>query len=641
MAQPTTTASHVDLPADHRRRLTKKTITTTTTTSLDTAHSSFPYAAASASAASSPTPSYPSPTLPTSPVLDSAPFAKNHANALPSRPYHRPRLSVTEKSSTDLLGSRFDSAAVLQDLNAVQYARAIDHPDPSSPASSPSAAAAAAQPLSPAFATEHRSSRPSQDHGPRYPQHLPTVADPTVDLSQSLAATGRKMQDVTIPRPDRNPALTSPRQRMSDEAKENKLKKKTGFSSFFNLTSPRRPAISAPENPVHVTHVGYDQQTGEFTGLPREWQRTLQANGITEQEQKKHPQAIIDVVTFYNENNEKGSDDWTYHKFDNVHPGQSPLAAPASGHSPSIPSPGGYGNNMMSPPASPRFPKNEGESFENPRAPPPVPGVHGLGLSTPASPQMSNILTPMRAAPKPPTTSSGFPQHVLPQRAAPPIPGQPARERAGTEDGFGPRYGAPSVSSDMSPNGHSTGRNRSNTGPTLQYQPVLNSPQQYQQQQEQAMMAAQVDPPATIIGAVPIPTATTTPPAHSTRNSHASANSSACGRDGPPASTGCGPSTPSTAPSLRHQRRNHHSIAKHLQSGRSRQTIPGPEENRSRCQRWRLHGLRGRQPRVRGHQADESGTATEEGSHHQRDPGHEGQPAQKHRQFHGQLSGPR
>jgi len=60
----------------------------------------------------------------------------------------------------------------------------------------------------------------------------------------------------------------SPRQRYSDEAREtNKLKKKSGFSSFMNnlVGTPRKPTISAPENPVHVTHVGYDQQTGEFT----------------------------------------------------------------------------------------------------------------------------------------------------------------------------------------------------------------------------------------------------------------------------------------------------------------------------------------------------------------------------------------
>lgn len=63
-------------------------------------------------------------------------------------------------------------------------------------------------------------------------------------------------------------AARGTRNRLSDEVKEkdNKMfKKKSGLSSFFNLSSPRRPPISAPENPVHVTHVGYDQETGEFT----------------------------------------------------------------------------------------------------------------------------------------------------------------------------------------------------------------------------------------------------------------------------------------------------------------------------------------------------------------------------------------
>lgn len=59
--------------------------------------------------------------------------------------------------------------------------------------------------------------------------------------------------------------------RYSDETKESKLpsvlRKKTGFSGFMNslVGSPKKPIISAPENPVHVTHVGYDSATGQFT----------------------------------------------------------------------------------------------------------------------------------------------------------------------------------------------------------------------------------------------------------------------------------------------------------------------------------------------------------------------------------------
>lgn len=62
--------------------------------------------------------------------------------------------------------------------------------------------------------------------------------------------------------------MRSPRQRYSDESREGKAqKKKSGFSNFVNnlVGTQRKPTISAPENPVHVTHVGYDQETGEFT----------------------------------------------------------------------------------------------------------------------------------------------------------------------------------------------------------------------------------------------------------------------------------------------------------------------------------------------------------------------------------------
>lgn len=48
--------------------------------------------------------------------------------------------------------------------------------------------------------------------------------------------------------------------------------------------------ISSPYNTKHVTHVGFDQHTGEFTGLPREWHVLLKASGISQIEQEKNPQ---------------------------------------------------------------------------------------------------------------------------------------------------------------------------------------------------------------------------------------------------------------------------------------------------------------------------------------------------------------
>jgi p21-activated kinase 1 len=214
----------------------------------------------------------------------------------------------------------------------------------------------------------------------------------------------------------------------------------------------------------------------------------LQASGITEQEQKKNPQAIIDVVTFYKENTKNGSDDYLYHKFDHANPGESPQP---SFSTPGFSTPGtlqsgplspGQSGSLGSPPGSPRFPKNEGESFENPRAPPPVPGAanKGLGLSSQTS------MLPMRPAPKAPMSMS---TNMIPQKPSVSGSGQIFHNADGVS---AVRYAGPTVTEIAS---NSQNRTRSNTGPAQHYQPPLQqpiaSPSHYQQQQEQAMKAAQ------------------------------------------------------------------------------------------------------------------------------------------------------
>lgn len=77
------------------------------------------------------------------------------------------------------------------------------------------------------------------------------------------------MNEKAPPRVGEN-QIISPK-RYSDESKDPKqgmMRKKSGFSGFINsmgIGSPRGVKISAPENPVHVTHVGYDNKTGQFT----------------------------------------------------------------------------------------------------------------------------------------------------------------------------------------------------------------------------------------------------------------------------------------------------------------------------------------------------------------------------------------
>ncbi|KAI1770386.1 Pkinase-domain-containing protein [Hypoxylon cercidicola] len=217
-----------------------------------------------------------------------------------------------------------------------------------------------------------------------------------------------------------NESQVVPPKRYSDDGKELKgpgvLRKKSGFSGLMStlVGSPKKPIISAPENPVHVTHVGYDSSTGQFTGLPKEWQRLINESGIPENARRENPQMIADIVTFYKETTEKPHEDQVLEKFHDVRAAE--LRAPSGGMATS---PGMYASNyagmspMISPPASPRFPivNNEG-TFENPRAPPPVP-MPGK------SPALHSIrdhpnLQPSRPAPKPPVSQQTRAAQQLP-----------------------------------------------------------------------------------------------------------------------------------------------------------------------------------------------------------------------------------
>ena len=82
----------------------------------------------------------------------------------------------------------------------------------------------------------------------------------------------------------------------------------TFMSEFLN--NSKRPEISTPYDPVHLTHVGFNTSTGEFTGLPKEWQQLLQESGISKSEQEKNPQAVMEIVKFYQENNRGDTSVW-------------------------------------------------------------------------------------------------------------------------------------------------------------------------------------------------------------------------------------------------------------------------------------------------------------------------------------------
>lgn len=144
----------------------------------------------------------------------------------------------SESSSEEFIGAPFDGNGILSQMDSTKasgYPNSLRRPPP--------------PPLS-------------------YTSPLPSAMGPPLRNSASFTSGERMNEKIPAARAA-EAQLISPK-RYSDETKEPKsavLRKKTGFSGFMNslVGSPRRVNISAPENPVHVTHVGYDNDTGLFT----------------------------------------------------------------------------------------------------------------------------------------------------------------------------------------------------------------------------------------------------------------------------------------------------------------------------------------------------------------------------------------
>ncbi|KAG6001746.1 hypothetical protein E4U43_001244 [Claviceps pusilla] len=251
--------------------------------------------------------------------------------------------------SDDLLGAPFDGAAILSRIESTKY---------NSPRESYQQSPAAPAPNK--FITEKR------------------IASPVLRSSRSFGNMEPVMSE-KIHGDMRSETIVTGPKRYSDEGKEYKppmLRKKSGFSGFVTslVGSQKKPIISAPENPVHVTHVGYDSSTGQFTGLPKEWQRLINESGIPEKERRENPQTMVDILQFYKETTERAPEDQSLEKFHNA---------------------GVADTRPFNTPVSPTmYPANYMGSFENPRAPPPVPPPMGP----------TRDMVPSRPAPKPPVS---------------------------------------------------------------------------------------------------------------------------------------------------------------------------------------------------------------------------------------------
>lgn len=74
------------------------------------------------------------------------------------------------------------------------------------------------------------------------------------------------------------------------------------------------PVISGPYGMQHVTHVGYNASTGEFSGIPAEWHRVLNDSGISKAEMERNPQGVVDVMNFIKDQGQN-PDNYVWSKF--------------------------------------------------------------------------------------------------------------------------------------------------------------------------------------------------------------------------------------------------------------------------------------------------------------------------------------
>ncbi|KAK0557219.1 hypothetical protein OC846_000670 [Tilletia horrida] len=236
---------------------------------------------------------------------------------------------------------------------------------------------------------------------------------------------------------------------------------KSVFGGFVNSMSDvfsqqKKIEISHPYDPVHLTHVGFNSDTGEFTGLPREWQQLLQDSGISKQDQEANPQAVMDIVAFYQETTGAGmgiglgaapgaEDDAIWDKFSSA---KSNTALGSAASSPNASGPTAANAAGVGVYEKPRAAPAPPGARPGPGGPPPPPGKAGPGGYTagrlaPGPPGAS--ASP--ASPWSPTTGPADPYGDL-------RPSRPAPAPAGPKPGLA---APPSMSKVPSSSGSSSG----------------------------------------------------------------------------------------------------------------------------------------------------------------------------------------
>ena len=70
---------------------------------------------------------------------------------------------------------------------------------------------------------------------------------------------------------------------------------------------PGMGGVSGPTDFKHRVHVGFDEVHGNFTGLPKEWEKLLSSSTLTREDYRKDPKVLLEVVDFYHNLQQRGT----------------------------------------------------------------------------------------------------------------------------------------------------------------------------------------------------------------------------------------------------------------------------------------------------------------------------------------------
>ncbi|KAF9951664.1 Protein kinase [Mortierella alpina] len=68
--------------------------------------------------------------------------------------------------------------------------------------------------------------------------------------------------------------------------------------------------VSNPTNFVHKVHMGFDPNTGNFTGMPDSWAKLLTGSAITKEDYANNPQAVLEVLEFYTDQTKRNEEEY-------------------------------------------------------------------------------------------------------------------------------------------------------------------------------------------------------------------------------------------------------------------------------------------------------------------------------------------